>query len=62
MSILSSVLQSKGIKRTLAASLAGIGVVLSYFPETIPLSLLAFKAAGYLGAVGVAHAAIAAKS
>ena len=59
---LGSLFKSKGVKRTLSAALAGLAVVLPYFPATQPYVPLVGQLAGWLGLVGVGHALVAPKA
>ena len=52
------IFKSKGIKRTLSATLAGLAVVLPYFPATAPYAEIVVQVAGYLGIAGVTQAAL----
>lgn len=55
------IFKSKGIKRTLAATLAGCAVIFPYFPVTAPLAQYCVEVAGWLGIAGVGQAAFASK-
>lgn len=55
----SLVTKSQGVKRTLASLFAFAAMASSYIPALAPYQVILAQIAGTLGAVGVAHAAIA---
>lgn len=59
MDLSSLITKSQGIKRTLASILAFAAMACSYVPALQPYQEILVQAAGWLGAVGVVHAAVA---
>lgn len=58
MGIFSEIFKSKGKKRTIAASLAALAVVVGYIPVLAPYQAVIQEIAGILGGIGVTHAVL----